>query len=588
MFAMQGPDTPLTMALQAARPALGAAFVTSVFINLTLFAVPLYSIQIYDRVLSSRNLGTLFLLTLITAVFVALYGLLEYVRSGILLRGSVRFNETLAGPLFRAAMRAQLAGRGASASQALKDGDTVRECLAGGTLSSLLDAPWSLVFVVMCYVLHPALGAVALLGAMFVLTCALLTERATRMGVMEATQAAGEASRFAHAVLRNSESVRGLGMDDRVLHRWSWRQWATIGAQTRSGERSAAFVALSKAVRMGVQTGLMCVGAWLAIDRIISPGVMIAAMIIMARALGPVEHAVANWKRVVAFRSARRRLADLFNALPEGPNVIELPTPTGHLAVEEVALISPTGGPPILRSVNFEIAAGEALAIVGPSGSGKSSLARALAGIWLPAAGSVRLDGAALFQWNPDRLGPHIGYLPQDIEFLPGTVAENIARLGEPDDAAVIAAAQAAMVHETILRLPMGYETQMGEGGVALSGGQRQRVALARALYGSPRLVIMDEPNASLDGEGEAALAQAFARMKAHGQTVVVVTHRPQLLRHVDHVLVLGGGTMKMFGRRDEVMSKLAGPKVTSLPAEGAARRNLAAAPAAAFSGSGA
>ncbi len=326
---------------------------------------------------------------------------------------------------------------------------------------------------------------------------------------------------------------------------------------------------------MGVQVGLMCTGAWLAIDRLISPGVMIAAMIIMARALAPVEHAVANWKRVVAFRDSRKRLRDLFRALPAGRAATELPEARGDLQVEDLVLVSPKDGVPILRGVNFEIAAGEALAIIGPSGSGKSSLARALTGIWTPAKGSVRLDEAALTQWKLDRLGPSIGFLPQDIEFLPGTVADNIARLGKPDDKAVIAAAQAAKVHETILRLPMGYETQLGEGGTSLSGGQRQRLALARALYGDPRLIIMDEPNASLDSEGEAALAQAFMLMKQQRRTVVIITHKPNLLRYVDRVLVLGGGTVKAFGSRDDVLSKLAGPKVTPLPTGGAARRNI-------------
>jgi ATP-binding cassette subfamily C protein/ATP-binding cassette subfamily C protein EexD len=572
---MEDLSTPLSKALRAARPALGSAFVISVFINLTLFVAPLYSIQIYDRVLSSRNLGTLLLLTLITGAFVALYGLLEYVRSGILVRGSVRFNEVLAAPLFQVALRAKLAGRESKASQALKDGDTMRDCLASGTISSLFDTPWTLVFVVLCYLLHPALGAVAFLGAVLILVCALFMELATRRGVLEATKAAGEASRFAHAVLRNCEAVRGLGMDAAALAHWNVRQWGMIGAQARSGEQSAAFVALSKSVRMAVQVGLMCIGAWLAIDRLISPGVMIAAMIIMARALAPVEHAVVNWKRVVAFRTAQKRLQELFRALPEGRTATDLPDARGDIQVEALVLISPTGGAPILQGVNFEIAAGEALAIIGPSGSGKSSLARALAGIWTPAKGSVRLDGAALAQWKPDRLGGSIGFLPQDIEFLPGSVAENIARLGEPDDKAVIAAAQAAMVHETILRLPLGYETPVGDGGIALSGGQRQRLALARALYGDPRLIIMDEPNASLDSEGEAALSRALARMKQQKQTVVIITHKPHLLRYVDRVLVLGGGTVKAFGTRDDVLSKLAGPKVTSLPTHGVAPRNI-------------
>ena len=383
--------------------------------------------QVYDRVLSSRNLSTLAMLTLITAVFVALYGFLEYVRSGILVRGSLRFNEVLASPLFEMAIKARLAGREAGASRALKDADTLRDSLASGTISSLFDAPWSLVFVFMCYLLHPALGAVALLGALLILGCALIMEHATRKRLHEATQHSAETSRFAEAILHNCEAVRGLGMDRNAHTRWNERQILAIGAQAGASERSAALVALSKAVRMSVQVGLMSMGAWLAVDRLISPGVMIAAMIIMARALAPVEQAVANWKRVVAFRAARKRLDDLFATIPEAATATELPAPKGNLSVEDVVLMAPKGGAPILNGVSFALEAGESLAVIGPSGSGKSSLARALAGIWKPVKGAVRLDSAALSQWRSDRLGPYIGFLPQEIEFLPGTVAENIA-----------------------------------------------------------------------------------------------------------------------------------------------------------------
>jgi ATP-binding cassette subfamily C protein/ATP-binding cassette subfamily C protein EexD len=539
----------------------------SVFLNLTLFVTPIYSIQVYDRVLSSRNVGTLVLLTLITGVFIALYGFLEYMRGGILMRGGARFNEVLANPVFETALSARLAGRESAANQALKDADTLRDGLSSGTLSSLFDAPWSVVFVALCWFMHPALGVVALIGALLILACAVLAEQATRSGLLDARVKAAEAGRFAQAILRNLEVVRGLGMGANVRAHWYDKQAATVASLTAAGERSSALIALSKSARMGVQAGLLCVGAWLAIDRAISPGVMMAAMIIMSRALAPIEHVVGNWNRIVAFRAAMKHLEDLMVAVPARPRPTALPTPKGNLRAEDLALVSPDGNL-ILRGVNFSIEAGQALAIIGPSGSGKSSLARALAGIWTPLKGTVRIDGATLSQWQPDSLGSYIGYLPQSVEFLPGTVAENIARLGKPDDEAVIAAARLAGVHETILRFPAGYDTQLAYGGAALSGGQGQRLALARALYGSPRIVLLDEPNANLDADGEAALTRAIAHMKTAGQTVIVITHRPQLLRHVDRVLVLGNGTTKMFGERDEVLAAIAGPTVKAMSSD--------------------
>jgi PrtD family type I secretion system ABC transporter len=562
---MSRNSTPVQAAFAAARPALSTAFALSVFINLTLFASPLYSMQVYDRVLSSRNLGTLTMLTMIVTVFLVLYGILEYARAGVLQRGALRFNEILAKPLFELAMRAPLAGRSSAGTQALRDADTLRDALAGSTVSALFDVPWTPVFIGLCFMFHPAMGLVALVGALLIFVCALLTEYCTKAGSDEATKFGGEAARFSTGILRNAETVKGLGMAAALHDRWISIQNNLLMAQSSSSDRAAVLMAITKVVRMAVQAALIGVGAWLAINRQISPGIMTAAMMIMGRALAPVEHAVGNWKRITAARSAYARLTELFKALPAAPTATALPEPKGELKVEVLVVRPAKGGASILKEVSFAAPAGTAIAVIGPSGGGKSTLVKAIAGIWAPVGGAVRLDGAALSQWDAKQLGTAIGYLPQEVEFFTGTIAENIARLGTPDDAAVVKAAIAAGVHEAILKQPQGYETVLGDGEVVLSGGMRQRLGLARALYGNPCLVIMDEPNSNLDAEGEAALAEALKTMKAEKRTVVVVTHKPQLLAHVDNVLVLNAGKVQAYGKRDDVLAQMNGSKVAPM-----------------------
>ena len=555
-------STPLSHALRACYPALGATFILSLFINASMLVSPLYSMQIYDRVLTSRNIGTLLMLTLIAAMFLVLYGVLEFARSGVLARVGAQFEGVLRRPLFDTMMRAELSPRHRLGQQVIRDAEVIRDCLSSGPAAIICDLPWAPVFVILCYMQHAFLGWVALSGASILFALALLTEFVTRGSVDRTNRLANEASRFVALALRNGEVVRGLGMGDIVLDRWSGTQSAVLAAHGTAIERAAAMHAVSKFARLAVQTALLCVGAWLAIDRQISPGAMMAASIIMGRALAPVEQAVGQWKRLVAFRSAYRRLEDLFQALPAQAAATSLPSPTGRIDVENVVVWPPAAHRPSVKGVSFSLNPGERLAIVGASASGKSSLARALAGVWPLHDGVIRIDGAGYSQWDPNRLGKHIGYLPQDIELFSGTVAENIARLAKVDDKAVVAAATAAGAHHAILRLPNGYDTPIGEGGVALSGGMRQRVGLARALYGNPRLLILDEPNSNLDEEGEKALAGALAAMKAAKQTVIVVTHRPQVLAHVDHVLVMSFGAALACGPRDEVIARMRGQKV--------------------------
>jgi PrtD family type I secretion system ABC transporter len=554
--------TPLSGALRACFPALRATFVLSLFINASMLASPLYSMQIYDRVLTSRNVSTLLMLTLIVGVFLVLYGVLEFTRSGVLARAAVEFEATLRRPLFETMMRAELSPRHRQGQQVIRDAEMIRDCMSSGTAAVLCDLPWTPIFAGLCFLQHFLLGMVALVGASLLFTLALITEFVTRVSVDQTNQLASEASKFAASALRNGEVVRGLGMGDIVLDRWSGAQSAMVAAHSCATERGAAMHAVSKFARLAVQTTLLCVGAWLAIEREISPGAMMAASIIMGRALAPIEQIVGQWKRLVGFRTSHRRLEALFQALPAQSGLTALPLPAGHISVENAIVWPPAANRPAVKGVSFALTPGQSLAIVGASASGKSSLARALAGVWPVREGVIRIDGAAYAQWDSNRLGKNIGYLPQDIELFSGTVAENIARLGHVDSMAVIAAATAAGAHDVILRLPDGYDTPIGEGGVALSGGMRQRVGLARALYKTPRLMVLDEPNSNLDEEGEKALAQAMAAMKAAGQTVIVVTHRPQLLAYVDSVLVMSFGRALACGPRDEVIAKMRGPNL--------------------------
>ena len=553
---------PLDAALRAAARAVGATIVMSIFINLSLLASPIYSVQVNDRVLASKNGLTLLVLTGIVVVFLALYGILEYVRGAIQVEAGVRFDRMLRRPLFEATMRAELAGRVAEGQRALRDADFIRDGLAGGLIPTLCDIPWVPVFVGLSFYLHPLLGEVSLVGASLILMSAVVTELLMRSNVTRAAKLQADASHFAASAFKNVEVVKGLGMGGTVIDRWSETQTALVATQAISGERSAAILAVSKFVRQLVQTALLGVGAWLVIEQEITPGIMMASSIIMGRALAPVEQTVAQWRRIIGLRGAYRRIADLMTAFAGGEETTRLPVPVGQIDVEDVYVVPPSGSRPVVKGVSLSLRPGEVLAIVGASGSGKSSLARALAGVWQPRAGSVRIDGTDYVQWNADELGQHIGYLPQSVELFAGTVAENIARLGQVDPDKVIAAAKAAGAHDLIVRLPKGYDTPIGESGTALSGGTRQRVGLARALYGDPRLVVLDEPNANLDEDGEKALAAAIAGMKTAGRAVVVVTHRPQILTQVDLMLVMTFGQKLAFGARDEVINSMRGNRV--------------------------
>jgi ATP-binding cassette subfamily C protein len=560
----------LSEAFRATRTGFLTAIVFSLFINILAFVGPLYMLQIYDRVITSRNLTTLAALTVIAAFLILIYATLEKIRSAVLVRLGILFSTLARSRLFDAVLKGSLLQPNAGHTQALRDLDTLREFLTGTGLISFCDAPWVPIFVIGCFLLHPWYGYIATGGAVLIFCSAVANELLTRKGLRAASLNSIVASSYASATFRNSEVLHAMGMLPGLRERWLKRQDEGLQLQAAASDRAGHLIAASKFIRAFLQVAILGTGAYLSVEQESTPGAMIAASIIMGRALAPVELAVANWKGFVAARSAYERILSLFRLAPSDSEKMPLPAPQGNLAVEQVVAVPPGAKEPVLRSVSFALKPGEVLGVLGPSAAGKSSLARVLVGVWPPLAGKVRIDGAELSHWAPERLGKHIGYLPQDVELFSGTIAENIARFGVQDEEKIIAAARMTGVHEMVQGMPAGYNTQIGDGGFALSGGQRQRIGLARALYGKPAYVILDEPNASLDADGEAALLSAIQQLRQSGSTVVLITHKTNILGTVDKILVMAHGQVAGFGSRDEVLAKLLGPRLAPVPATAA------------------
>lgn len=528
----------------------------SFVMNLLLLAPPLYMLQVFDRVLTSRSNETLVALTLATGIALAAMAGLDLVRS-YLLAALGRAIDRMVGPKVIDSLLGSAARSGASQhAYALRDVGALRGFFSGAGMLALFDAPWLPVFLLVIALFHPLLGLIALIGSLTMLTLAYLNERLTHRPVERAQSEGRKASRFIDTSVRNAEVVHALGMLPAVTRRWAELNEAALAEQASATRAGAAVSSSTKFARQIIQTAMLAAGAYVVIDHQVSAGVMMAATILLGRALAPVEQLVAGWKHLIEARAAWRRLDELFKSRNDEQSTTALPAPQGRLAVERVVFGVKGADRPIIRGASFSLPAGESLGVIGPSASGKSTLARLIVGIWRPVAGTVRLDGADVSTWPREDLGRHIGYLPQEVELFPGTVTQNIARLGEPDAAAVIRAAQRANVHELILRLPNGYDTEIGER-FALSPGQRQRIALARALYGDPRLVVLDEPNSNLDADGEQALLATMRALKEQGVTVVVVAHRPSLLVGVDKVLVLREGNVEAFGPRGEVLQRI-------------------------------
>jgi ATP-binding cassette subfamily C protein len=536
--------------------------------NLLTLTGPLYMLQVYDRVVPARSLPTLVGLTVIAALMYAGFAFLDQVRSRILIRTGLFFEAEVYQGIFRAIVSAPLRTvRIGDGLEPLRDLDQVRGFLVSSGPAAFFDLPFLPIQIAICFLVHPWIGWATVAGAAIIFVLAISTDVAVRDATRSVSALAGQRQATIEAARRNAEVVRVLGMSGRLSDRWSVVNRIYETARLTVQDRSAAFSGLSRVFRMLFQTAMLGLGAWLVIRGEAAFGVMIATSILSARALQPVEQIVANWRGVVASRQAWQRLGPLLAATAAGPAPMALPAPASSLSVEGLAVVPPGANRAAVTQVNFALAAGSGLGIIGPSGAGKSSLVRALVGAWAPAAGHVRLDGADLDQWDRDLLGRHIGYLPQDVELFAGSVADNIARFSAGDDsAAVVAAAQAAGVHDTILRLPAGYATEIGEGGAQISAGQRQRIALARALYGDPFLVVLDEPNSNLDAEGEAALARAVVGIRRRGGIVILVAHRPSALEGVDHVLALINGAVFGFGGKDEIFRRVLPRPATSGP----------------------
>jgi PrtD family type I secretion system ABC transporter len=558
--AIGSPSADGSADLRSALGAVSSSFwmtgLFSAFMNVALLAAPLYMLQVYDRVLGSRSESTLIALTLLAAGMLAVMGILDWVRSRVLVRVGADLDGRVGDRVFSAVFAHTLRTPGGPRSQYLLDLDGVRQFLTGIGPFALFDAPWLPVYIFVVALLHPLLALVAGIGAVVLIVLALLNEWLTREPLERASQESIAASSFAESALRNVEVIEALGMMEGVRRRWSGGHGRALAQQALASDRAGTFAAASKTARMLLQIAILGTGAALAIQQIVTPGAMIAASILGARALAPVEQAIGNWRAFVLARASYHRLQALLEKHPQPEPRMQLPEPTGKLSVEHLVAGPPGAEKPVLRDVGFALEPGEALGVIGPTASGKSTLARNLVGVWRPVHGSVRLDGASLSDWNRSELGRHIGYLPQDVELFEGTVAENIARFEDgPDAEAIVRAARRAGAHEMILGLRAGYDTPIGVGGAHLSAGQRQRVGLARALYGDPKLVVLDEPNANLDVEGDQALNGAIADLKRSGASVVVIAHRPAAIASVDKILMLRGGVVSAYGPKDEIMT---------------------------------
>jgi ATP-binding cassette subfamily C protein len=519
---------------------------------------PLFMLQVYDRVLASGSVPTLVALAAIVAVLFGYYGFLDYLRSRLLVRVGRRVEESLRDWVFAAVAWHALRRTPGVGSQPIHDLATVRQFLAGQGPFAFLDMPWVPVYLLVIFLMHWMLGVAATLAAFIIFILALMSERALREPLDETTRATVRAAVISDESRRNTEALHALGMRGAMSARWRAIQQQALDHQTISNDVGGGLGAVSRVLRLMVQSGMLALGAWLAILHEISAGMMIAAAIIMTRALAPVEQAVANWQQFLGYRKAKARLARALEAIPEKSNRTKLPKPKGKLEVQNLVVQAPGVEVPLLQGVSFRVKPGEGLGVIGPTGAGKSTLARALVGVIPPSRGHVRLDGAALDQRDPDELGRLIGYLPQDVQLFDGTIAQNIARFdGHPDDEKIVEAAQLAHIHALIMRFPDGYDTELGENDSRLSAGQRQRVALARALYGDPVLFVLDEPNANLDAEGEAALNNAIRHSMARGAAVVVIAHRPSALAAIQQILVLGEGRVTAQGPREEIFRKV-------------------------------
>ena len=530
----------------------------SFFDNMLLLAMPLYMMQLFDRVMTSRSNETLIMLSIAAVGALLVMWVLETLRARLLGSASILMDQALGGKVVSGLIKSAARLGSRDYAQGLRDVAVLRGFLTGNSIFSLFDAPWAIFFLIIIFMMHPLMGAVALIGAILLFLVAYANQKLTQAPLHEASLASRKSSKFIDSSIRNAEVVSAMGMVNGVRGRWQRMNELVLEQQQALTQRTSVIIPFTKFLRQFIQIAMYCAGAYLVIDQHMTPGIMIAATLILARALSPVEQAITTWKGFVDARESYDSLSKLLSDYKEDAAAMSLPEPTGQLSVEKMAFVTSTTRFAVIKGISFELQAGEVLGVIGPSAAGKSSLLRLIAGIWKPTAGAVRMDGADLSEWPREHIGEHIGYLPHDVELFAGSVGDNIARLLPAKDFSeqVIEAAKMAGVHDLILRLPNGYETDIGETGYVLSGGQRQRVALARALFNKPRLILLDEPNANLDGEGEIAFLNAVLAMKQEGMTVIIVTHKPAMLAHADKVLVMREGLVETFGPRNEVISR--------------------------------
>ena len=555
----QASDAELRKALFSCKSSFMSAGFFSLFINLLLLMPAIYMLQVYDRVLSSGSESTLLMLTLILVFLFLIMGGLEWTRSQILIvTSSNRLDQLLSGRIFDAMFTQALSSSGRVASaQPLSDLLQLRQFLTGPGLFAFFDAPWMPIYVAVLFLFHPYLGVVAVIAAIILIILAVWNEHATRGDLQDANREAMAAQQLAQSNLRNAEAIEAMGMLPRMRERWQEKQLTLLALQGRASGKSGMISSMSKTFRLTIQSLALGLGAYLAIHKEITPGLVIAGSILLGRALAPLDQLIVTWRGFLQARVAYQRLAELLEEIPAKTIPMSLPVPLGKISLEKAVIMPPGAVAPIIKGISLNIEAGTQLAIIGPSAAGKSTLARAILGLYHPVEGSVRLDGAEIDQWDREQLGHHIGYLPQDVELLDGSISENIARFGEIVADKVVEAAQAAGIHDMVLHLPDGYDSHIVGNGSILSAGQRQRLGLARALYGNPQIILLDEPNSNLDQAGDQALLDTLASLKQQGCTVIVITHRSNVLTQVDKILLLVNGEVSLYGTRDKVLATL-------------------------------
>lgn len=547
----------LAAARKESRPLYWFVGVFSFFTNMLMLTGPLYMLQVYDRVLGSRSVETLLALTVLVAFLYGTMGLLDYTRGRIMARVGARFQDRLDRRVFEASLQ-QSAGGNAAAATGLRDLESVQRLMTSPALMAVFDIPWTPVFLAGIALFHPWLGILALSGGAVLILITILNQILSRRPLMNANVSGFRANAISDQLRAESEMVQSLGMRGAAFQRWQGARQESLGASVASSDMAGTFSALTKTLRLFLQSAMLGLGAYLVLQNEMTAGAMIAGSILMGRALAPIEQAIGQWAVVQRGLKGWNALAELLALSPEQPPRTPLPKPKAQLEVQQISVIPPGMQQATLKNAKFIVMPGQACGVIGPSGSGKTTLARAITGVWRPIGGKIRLDGAALDQYDPDVLGEHIGYLPQRVQLFDGTIAENIARLSQtPDPAQIVEAAKKAAAHDMILKFPDGYDTRVSATGGLLSGGQLQRIGLARALYGDPVLLVLDEPNSNLDNEGSEALNQAIRAMKAEGKSVIIMAHRPAAIRECDTLLVLDNGMATAFGPKDEVLKQM-------------------------------